>query len=235
MSSRAVELYKKGARMEYTGSNAPLWENLRDGQTSGVDVRIDICTTDGDIALWWSTILAGSQGWRGILTSRSCKEQGQEREIFTPWTVTGTAPVSFVIRGAGGLTANNPDQPLKAEEAFRALANFARQYDLGDQFQIALTAAMTFPTHNFRRTIAQLPHPTHRNMRTPGLVKDQTVISKEWLEQFYVLSWYMTLSCDPDGLTSALTGMFWEPEVPRTLASVWLHPILKEVPDEEEI
>jgi hypothetical protein len=208
MSARAVELFKKGARMEYTGSKAPLWENLRDCQISGVDVRIDICTTDGDIALWWSTILAGSQGWRGILTSRSSKEKAREREFLTPWTLTGTAPVSFAIRGVGGLTANNPDQPLKAEEAFRALANFAHQYDLGDQFQIALTAAMTFPTHNFRRTIAQLPYPTRRSMRTPVLVQDQSVISKYWLEQFYDLSWYMTLSCDPDGLTSTLSGMF---------------------------
>ncbi|KAL2846231.1 hypothetical protein BJX68DRAFT_268710 [Aspergillus pseudodeflectus] len=235
MSARAVELFKKGARMEYTGSKAPLWENLRDCQISGVDVRIDICTTDGDIALWSSTILACSQGWRGILTSRSSKEQAREREFLTPWTLTGTAPVSFAIQGVGGLTANNPDQPLKAEEAFRALANFAHQYDLGDQFQVALTAAMTFPTHNFRRTIAQLPYPTRRSMRTPVLVQDQSVISKYWLEQFYDLSWYMTLSCDPDGLTSALSGMFWEPGVPRSLASVWLHPILREVPDEEEI
>ncbi|KAL3460630.1 hypothetical protein BJX64DRAFT_290109 [Aspergillus heterothallicus] len=237
ISARFVELYGKDARMEYTGSRAPHWEAVCDRTNNAVDVRIDICTSDASIAWWFSVILAGAQGWRGIIPSRVSGEGrgGERREFFTPWTVRGTAPMSFAIRGVSHLTGSYADEPLPSAKAFRALANFAQQYDLGDQFQIALTSALMFSTHNLRATTARLPPPTPRNTRIPVGLQDQTSISAEYSQLYYDVQYYITLSCDPDAIMSTLCGMFWEPGVPRSLAGVWLHPILKEVPDDEEI
>ncbi|MCJ1444799.1 MAG: hypothetical protein MMC23_005301 [Stictis urceolatum] len=56
-----------------------------------------------------------------------------------------------------------------------------------------------------------------------GAQYDWTTVSAE-------LPYYMSLSCNPEVVMSSLCGLFWESEVPRNEVSLWLHPILLEVP-----
>jgi hypothetical protein len=49
------------------------------------------------------------------------------------------------------------------------------------------------------------------------------------------LDYYMTLSCNSEAVISSLCGTFWESGVPCNLVGPWLHPILNETPEQQDI
>ncbi|KAL2871510.1 uncharacterized protein BJX67DRAFT_377277 [Aspergillus lucknowensis] len=236
LSARLVDGYKTGASMQHTDSRVANWEEFSDcDKFFKVDARIDIPNAEEDVARWTAAILAPAQGWGGLLTPRRSnkKEQSQEAVFLTPWSVTTADAAVIAVRAPGTVLRTSDARPISSLRAFHAVAEFAMQYNLGDQFLIAFTTALTFPTHSLAGTTAHLPPSTRRSLSRP-IVRLKPA-PPAWEAVYEDLRYYMTLSCDPDSIMSSLCGMFWKPDVPDSLASAWLHPIVKELPDEPGI
>lgn len=214
LSARFVELYGQDATMRYTSSETA-WHN------ESLPVVIDVGEVDEDVAQWWSAILAQRKGWEGIV------KQSSDRTFFTPWTVTRTCETSFAIKQTRHAPSSR-DSPLLSSRAFEALVEFARLHQLGSQFPIALAIAMTIPMHKYYDSTVRLPPPK----ATGGKTSTTPDIPSTWVSTIEDISYYITLSCSPEVMMSALCGSFWEPDVPCNLVSPWLHPALNEVLDE---
>ncbi|KAJ5151682.1 hypothetical protein N7492_009977 [Penicillium capsulatum] len=158
-------------------------------------------------------------GWDGIV------QQGPTREFLTPWTVSRTCRTSFAINRR--ICPTSSHKPLSSKRAFEALAGFARLHGLGSQFPIALATAMTLPAHRFYGSSVRLPLPSAKNGQRFAASID--AIPSTWEILNKQLPCYITLSCSPETMMSALCGSFWEPDVPCNLVSPWLHPVLHEV------
>ncbi|OJZ89966.1 hypothetical protein ASPFODRAFT_58616 [Aspergillus luchuensis CBS 106.47] len=109
-------------------------------------------------------------------------------------------------------------------KAFEALPQFAMLHNLGSQFSVAFTVALTIPIHNCHGLTLQLPQPSLDRAKCPAT--SINCVPQDWAALYDNLSYYMTLSCNPETIIYSLCGSFWEPGVPCNLVSSWLHPIL---------
>lgn len=224
LSARLVEIYGEGAYMRYTKSEAECYsENVPQSSRTYI---IDVGEVEEEVARWWSAILAQHKGWEGVVDQRS------DRKFLTPWTVCRTCEISFAIQQRRPFPAF-ADTPLTSERAFEALAEFAHLHGLGSQFPIALTIAMTFPTHRYYGSTVQLPFPS--SARGKKSITPIDAIPSTWASLIDQLPYYITLSCSPEVMMSAFCGSFWELEVPCNLVSSWLHPVLNEVLGEASV
>ncbi|KAJ5691090.1 hypothetical protein N7488_011825 [Penicillium malachiteum] len=221
LSARLIEIHGDNATMQYKKSEAEHdSENLPELPKKHV---IDIGEVNEEVARWWSAILAQQEGWEGII------KQDSKQKFLTPWTVSRTCRTVFVIKQRRSSLASK-HTPLSSKRAFEALAEFALLHGLGSQFPISLAIALTFPAHRYYGSTIQLPFPCSANGKKPTTPTD--AIPPMWARLKDDLPFYITLSCSPEVLMSALCGSFWEPEVPCNLVSPWLHPVLKEVQGE---
>ncbi|KAJ5910969.1 uncharacterized protein N7473_000272 [Penicillium subrubescens] len=67
------------------------------------------------------------------------------------------------------------------------------------------------------------------NSQAQLVVRSQPLLSMLYRRRGRVSPYYITLSCSPEVIISALCGSFWKPDVPCNLVSSWLHPVLNEV------
>lgn len=126
------------------------------------------------------------------------------------------------------VSVRSAEAPPSSSEAFENLFQFALLHNLGNQFLLALTTAITFPTHGTHKTTIQLPLAVLSE--THQLVALATSIPPEWRTLENELPFYIALSRNTAVLMSSLCGMFWQPEITCDMVSPWLHPILNEVP-----
>jgi hypothetical protein len=188
---------------------------------------VDIGEVDWHVSVWWASILAPGEGWRAVVKRLDCEE------FISPWSVAHSCNESYAIKARRETSDRILSSPLSSNEAFYALCQFAILHNLGSQVIVALTTAITIPTHNYHGTTLQLPRPTLTGARCP--VVPPEIVPEEWTMLYENLLYYMTLSCSPDAVISSLCGMFWELDVPCNLVSPWLHPILNEVPSDQNI
>lgn len=216
LSARLVEMQGEGASMSYTSSQAYcLGEGLYNLPETHI---VDIGDADGDVVRWWSAVLAQHEGWKAIV------KQTTSGEFLAPWAVSRTCETPFAIKHRGSPTF--VQTPLSSDRAFDALSKFARLYELGSQFPIALATAMSFPIHRYYGSNVQLPFPRAHGGKTPTTPLGIPVM---WTDLNEDLPYYMTLRCSPEVMMSTLCGSFLEPDVPCNLVSQWLHPVLEEV------
>lgn len=218
LSARLVEMRGDGASMRYTSSQANSFsESLRG--LPGIHV-IDVGDVEGDVARWWSAILAQHQGWKAIV------KQTTSGEYLAPWSVTRTCETTFAI-SQRRRSPKSAQTPLPSDRALNALVQFARLHELGSQFPVALATAISFPAHQYYGSIARLPLPKGDGGKIPTSPLDSiSLMRTDWKDE---LPYYMTLSCSPEVMMSTLCGSFWEAGVPCNLVSPWLHPVLEEV------
>ncbi|GAT23333.1 similar to An01g11250 [Aspergillus luchuensis] len=216
LCAQLVKMRGEDSSMQYTQCQAGYSdESLPD--PSQVHV-IDVGEVDESVARWWSAILAPNEGWKATV------KQTPQGEFLAPWSVSRACETHFSIKYQGTLSPDPDPKPLSSERAFKALVEFARLHELQSQFPIALTMALTIPTHKYYRLSAKLPLP-----RATGFKSITTPVNAEWMNLKEDLPYYMTLSCSPEVMMSTFCGAFWEQDVPCNLVSPWLHPIINEV------
>ncbi|KAK2811595.1 hypothetical protein FQN50_001937 [Emmonsiellopsis sp. PD_5] len=229
LSARLVEMQGEGAGMSYTSLMVPGY--LREPEDANAPpFIIDLGEVDEDAARWWAAILSPSEGWKAIISRRD------DGEYLAPWSVSRNDARNIGIKyRTNGLRSENSlaPNPPSSSKAYEYLAQFSSLHNLGSQFLMGLTTAMTFPTHNFHGTVIQLPLPAESDsqQKNPS-VKPST---PDWHTVNDLLPYYMTLSCSSDVVISILCGMFWEPDVTCNIVSPWLHPILREIPASPQI
>ncbi|EER25739.1 hypothetical protein CPC735_041830 [Coccidioides posadasii C735 delta SOWgp] len=228
LSARLLELQVDNSEMAYTDSKPT---RIRQGKSHDCSspVTIDIGKVDEDVARWWCAILAPGQGWKAIISRQ------MDQEFVTPWSVSINDMHDIEIRWESkepvskGFAASSPPPSKKA---FENLAQFSQRHNLDSQLPVALATALTFPAHNYHGTAIQLPLPLPlpANNHTQQGVDSVNSTALSWLTVDNELPYYMTLSCSPETVISALCGMFWEPTVTCNMVSPWLHPIFQEIP-----
>ncbi|KGQ01717.1 hypothetical protein PAAG_11565 [Paracoccidioides lutzii Pb01] len=207
LSAHLVEMRGEGAEMSCTNSRVTAY--LQEAERVNAPLFIvDLGELDEEEARWWAAILAPSEGWRAIVS---------QRKMESIWL-----PGNSLIH-----------HPPSSRKAFEYLARFSSRHNLGSQFLVGLTTAMTFPTHNYHGTVVQLPLPAE----STGQQKNTSLKSStpDWATVSDQLSYYITLSCSLEVVISILCGMFWESDVTCNMVSPWLHPILREVPEGQGI
>lgn len=80
-------------------------------------------------------------------------------EFVAPWSVFRTCETPFFVKRRKRDSLSPVQMPLSSDDAFDALLQFARLHDLGSQFPIALTIAMSFPMHRYYGIDIKLPQP----------------------------------------------------------------------------
>ncbi|EEQ85996.2 uncharacterized protein BDCG_09265 [Blastomyces dermatitidis ER-3] len=210
LSARLLKLQVKNCEMAYTDlKHTRIQQSKSHGSSS---VTIDIGKVDEDVARWWSALLAPGQGWKAIISQQMDQEWELKEPVFKD--VAASSPPSF-------------------NKAFEFLVQFSQQHNLDSQLPVALATALTFPAHNYHGTAIQLPLPLPlpANNHAQQGVDSANSTALGWPTVDKELSYYMTLSCSLETLTSTLCGMFWEPTVTCNMVSPWLHPILQEIPE----
>ncbi|KAJ5215757.1 uncharacterized protein N7498_002164 [Penicillium cinerascens] len=233
LSSRLVELQPQdGAEVSYTSSTA-CWQHhdVTDRKTEGAtSIEIDIGKVDESTARWWAAILAPKQGWRASIL----KKEGEV--YYAPWSLSldESPDFSVVWQDVGSRNlASAVCYPPSSPAALRLLAQFCSLHDLGKQFLAALSAALTFPTHKQLEVTIELPLPTVTQGQVGQPSERQSI--NEYLSVSNDLPFFMALSCNHSVVMSSLCGSFWEPDIPCSLVSAWLHPVLEEIPKASRI
>ncbi|PLB55666.1 hypothetical protein P170DRAFT_506221 [Aspergillus steynii IBT 23096] len=217
LSAQLLEMQGGSAVMHYTNSLA---DCLGESSSSPSEEAhyIDVGAADDRIARWWSAILAKREGWKAIV-------KNEPDEFVAPWSVSRTCETSFIIKRSD--SQHGEQTPLSSDEAFDALLKFAHSHDVGSQFSIALTIAMSLPMHRYYGTDVKLPPPRAHGSKL--LTTTHLDVPPTWMQLKTEMPYYMTLSCSPEVMISTLCGSFWQPQVPCNMASQWLHPVLEEV------
>jgi hypothetical protein len=229
LSVRLLEMQgQRDAEIVYSESTATVY-NDDTGEGRGVVIIVEVGDVDKGAARWWATIMAPDQGWKAVVSKH------ENRVKLSPWSVSVECEQRIDIkwRTSSSLfidsTLSTRPSP---KEAFELLSRFCLLYDLGSQLFVALTTALTFPTHNHYGRVAKLPFPT--DMRLAGQYDPANVIMPDSVS-YEELPYYMASSFNQSVITSSLCGVFCKPNIPCNPASPWLHPVMNEVPIMEEV
>ena len=210
-------LEKQGLPMLY--SDSMTWDEAKaipqSQNTSYMDIYIGRASIDE--WRWWSALVHPGQGWR------------PGGESIPPWTVAFRGNVKFVIK-ADVVGSTNPDDctPPSSDQAVCFLSKFASAYGLTGQSSLALAMVLSLPLHNQTRSAIELPATssfTKARARASWGVDSASPIQRD----FEKLPRYMALSSNPQFLSSALWGIFWEPGIDCNLVSAWCEPIIRVV------
>ncbi|KAM5449989.1 hypothetical protein McanCB56680_001916 [Microsporum canis] len=217
----SAELIKRqgsgSSSLYYTDSTAEICH----GEAEAIGNIIDVGCVSAQAARWWASLLAPGLGWKATVL------QSDGVRYISPWSVALDHDEGFKVR-VSDLPANSTmksPSPPSSQQALEFLVELCARYGSHSQLFAALVTAMTFPAHNYYGTPSRLPHLRGSNtLESPQATADV----KELYSQ---IPYYMTMSCAHNVTVSSLCSVFWEPKVCCNLVSPWLHPVLKEIPN----
>lgn len=232
LSSRWVELQSLSSLADWTRqpltcmrySNVQA-ELLQESKELHWDAsQVDIGATSEHVARWWASILAPGEGWHATIAF-------EDRVYRSPWSVCNSSTQPFRIRGkissgtpwtSPSSHSNRTDIRPSSEEALSYLLEYCELYNISSECKVALAASLFLPWKNSEQTSLILSTP-----KSCKAAKDKRLLkSRTWRsrirEEFYLLPYYMTLSCNVRGLRALLCGTFFEPSAPCNLVSPWL-------------
>lgn len=214
--------------MMYTDSTATKFHHAAESVPSPATI-IDIGEVSGDVARWLAAILAPGEGWKAIVSRRD------DGEYLAPWSVCRKDTHCITIKWRRDVKSSSVTGSTlpPSRMAFEHLSRFSLLHNLGSQFLVALATVMTFPTHNYHASVVHLPLPTETRAEEEEILRTSTL--PEWTTISDELPYYMALSWNSEVVMSSLCGGFWDADVPCNLVSLWLHPILNEVPEGKQI
>lgn len=183
---------------------------------------IDIGKVDLETARWWSAVLAPGQGWTAVILP-----DHHGSPFLSPWSTTLEAEQRLKIQWSESELSNDVllSTPPSSRQAMEFLNEFCNYHGAQAQLSAALAVAITIPSHRCYGVPVVLPSLSAHSYARYPLLRETTA------EELYDrLPYYMALSCNFHAVISSLCGMFWEPDVPCNLVSLWLHPVLAELP-----
>ncbi|KAJ5917497.1 hypothetical protein N7466_011051 [Penicillium verhagenii] len=222
LSSRLVESQQQqGADISYTSSTA-IWQHHDIEDMTAVEIEIG--EVDESTARWWAAILAPRQGWRTFLLKK------EDEAYYSPWSLSLDKGPEFRVVWHDNRThcPISAVSPPSSQTAMRLLAQFCLLHGLREQYHAAFFAALTFPTHKHLEMAVELPLPVVTQIHLARALDTYQV--NEFLSLSKDIPSFMALSCNHSVVMSSLCGSFWEPNIPCSHVSPWLHPILEEIP-----
>ncbi|KAH6716091.1 hypothetical protein BKA61DRAFT_337452 [Leptodontidium sp. MPI-SDFR-AT-0119] len=200
--------------IQYSSNSTPVVAvNGCHDKCTGSSLVVDVGDATTRELRWWSQILASGRGWYAPpFKAKPSRSQ-------PPWSIEYHGSLEFRVGTAAlPLAGLCLELPPSSEQAAGYLSKFCHRHHLLMQSAAAFTVVLTLPLHNYMHSTVQLPKPNLPKCLpeacTPGT-----------LPQYKSLPYYMTLSASPTVLSSALWGVFWEPDVDCNLVNAWFAPI----------
>lgn len=183
--------------MEYTNISAPYMDNSI--KSGGSGYRVYVGNVDFKEGRWWKAVLAPGQGWRSIIHASS------DATCLVPWSMEYDGDSQFLIETSNIMLCDDNTSaitPPSSEEALQYLTSYCLLHDLGTQYLVALSAALTQPLQNLFRRKVNLPKPVmiHTSRKSSVLPN----VRRQLLE----LPHLVTLSCAVQAVSSALWTVF---------------------------
>lgn len=189
-------------------------------------VHVDLGDISDDAARWWAAILASETGWEA-----SVVHSGQT--YLSPWSIRIKTREKFILWRTGatsqerdlGATKATKEIPISSDLALQYLSEFCSHQEISSQCFAALATALLIP-YQGRLHPLRLPKPHFE-----PLIRDVPLPSSKssFQAQARLLPFYMSLSCNTQGIRPLLHGSFYEPSVPCNLVGSWLEGALKTI------
>ncbi|KAH6869664.1 hypothetical protein B0T10DRAFT_541642 [Thelonectria olida] len=225
LSARWTEVIPGASAIQYTDSQA-LWLD-DDGEFLGVSsdttadgsTVIDLGDVTSDAARWWAAVLAPEEGWNACIPHNN-------RLLKSPWSVTlrSDQPMVLLRHTHSALPVSSIGVPFST--AARYIFDYARYHSVADQSHAAFTAALLLPMSQSITKQVCLPSP--RLPSKPRLKQSSTLYSppygysRPWGKDDRQLDRLLTLSCTTTGITSLLSSIFVESDIPCNVCGAWV-------------
>ncbi|KAK5445374.1 hypothetical protein LTS15_010155 [Exophiala xenobiotica] len=183
-------------------------------------VHVDLGAISDDAARWWAAILSPETGWEAaIVCSR--------KKYLSPWSIRIRARESFVLwRTKATAQERVPEAfknahriPPSSTMALQYLSEFCSHHGISSQCVAALATALLVP---FQGRLHQLQLPRPHTEPTFGVPPLSTPSRDIFQQQARLLPFYMSISCNTQGIRPLLHGPFYKPSLSCNLVSAWL-------------
>ncbi|KXJ89053.1 hypothetical protein Micbo1qcDRAFT_213360 [Microdochium bolleyi] len=222
LSARWAETIPGAQQPIYTDCQAPLSEQNDHPsveQNTSETIIVNIGTVSHDAAQWWAAVLSQGYGW----TSTIPNNKGML--LYSPWSTQIEPGLGFVISRSikpGGQSANR--RSASFDEAITYIRCYCRLHGLPQSLsQGALTTASFIPVAKADNRRIGLP--------VPRFIGNQSIcvegsITRDFPDQATPLvrqiDAMITIGCNPQGIKSLLSSVFFEPDVECNICGAWL-------------
>lgn len=216
LSARWAETMHGLSGPTYTEFEAE-WEDktvtLENDSTISATINIELGDITEDAGRWWAAVLAFEGGWKTTLS---------DDDFHSPWYTKLQSKHRFT------LSRSTKSRPCPAQyhapsfaTALSYLSEYCKLHHVADQSHAALAAALFLPAAKFSyRNTFKLPTP--RFCPKVGSKKEPNHNNLVWSENLDQLDRLLALSCNPVGMKSLLTSVFFEPGVESNICGAWL-------------
>jgi hypothetical protein len=213
-------------KLVYLADQAQFGRGTMDDIASCVDVvHIDVGAISDDAARWWAAILAPETGWEAAI------DWPGERYL-SPWSVRVEAREHFVL-WRNEATSQAREQrackdffPPSSTMALRYLSEFCAHHQISSQCLAALATVLLVP-YQGRSHRLSLPRPHTKPRLRHALSSSPS--EPVFQTQSRLLPFYISLSCNTQGIKALLHGVFYEPNVSCNLVGSWLEGALETI------
>ncbi|RSL69548.1 hypothetical protein CEP53_002174 [Fusarium sp. AF-6] len=210
LSARWTSIISGAAPLEYTASQAK-WEGTRHLPKDEAPVIIQLGSINHEAARWWAAVLAPGQGWKASIPHKQYR-------FLSPWTVSLDSTRPILLSSSSEAVLPLLGTCPSFEAAVRYIAEYSALHSASEQNRAAFAAALLLPLANFDRRKVRLPFPRFTVKTEPKTTSHGPIWGQD-LRQFDRL---LTLSCNPQGIKSLLTSVFYEPDIPCNVCGAWL-------------
>ncbi len=190
-------------------------------------VHVDLGGISDDAARWWAAILAPETGWEAAIVCSG-------KKYLSPWSIRIRARESFVLSRTEATSQervpksfrNAQQIPPSYTMALQYLSEFCSHHGVSGQCFAALATALLIP---FQGRLRQLHLPRPNIEPTFGVPPSSTSFDDNLQQQAQLLPFYMSISCNTQGIRPLLHGPFYEPSLSCNLVSAWLDGALETI------
>ena len=181
-------------------------------------MHVDLGGIGHDAARWWAAILASGTGWEAAITCSG-------KRYLSPWSIRIATGQPFLLWRTEATSQERelaefetaPKSPPSSAVALQYLSEFCSHHEISSQCLAALATVLMIP-YQGRLCQLHLPRPCIEAPFRGG----PSTFQYGFEEHLRLLPFYMSISCNTQGIRPLLHGPFYEPSVSCNLVDSWL-------------
>ncbi|KAF4468498.1 immunoglobulin variable region used by the ITC63B heavy chain [Fusarium albosuccineum] len=210
LSARWASIISNAAPPEYTTSQAK-WAGSHHTSKAEVPAVVRLGSISDEAARWWAAILAPGQGWEASIPHKQYR-------LLSPWAVSLDETTPILLSSASRTIPPASKTCPSFEGAVQYITEYSTLHAASDQNRAAFATALLLPLANSDGRKVRLPLPRMLLDRPPGTMPGGPI----WGQDLCQFDRLLTLSCNPQGIKSILSSIFYEPDVPSNVCGAWL-------------
>jgi hypothetical protein len=219
LSATWAELIPGAQAPTYNKASQPLSLAAADDDVERPEhVVVEIGNVDEDAARWWEAVLSGVSDSSWAASIRNDKGA----ILCSPWSIRRTkSEMVFIVSPKHTSPSSTPFHPASFKTAMWYLSEYCRLHAVSEQSEAALAAALLIPVAKFDGTRIYLPCPKPR-YDNPAPIPQTGRTLPSWGEDPQQLDRLLTLSCNPRGVKTLLSSIFFQPDIDCNICGAWL-------------